>query len=78
MFKEYKSKPITRKAHQLTIKDIAAAKVIDNTTIQITIGNLDIRFKHYEPVHVGDFIVYLDETDIYHCSEKVFRERNIA
>lgn len=78
MFKEYQSKPVVRKAYQLSVADIAKAVVIDETTIQITLGSLDIRFKHYETVKSGDYVVYLKEDDIYHCSEEVFKERNIT
>ncbi len=37
-----------------------------------------IRFKAYEPPMAGDYIVYLNNNDVYHCSEKVFKERNVV
>lgn len=76
MFKDYQSKPITRKAHQVESLDELSA--VDESTATLTIGMEQYTYKYYEPVKVGDFIVFLDDTDIYHCSEKVFKERNIV
>ncbi len=76
MFKEYESKPITRLALQIT--DLTELESVDDTTLRFTKGKVAVLVKHYEPVKVGDFIVYLNESDIYHCSEKVFKERNIV
>jgi len=76
MFKDYESKPVTRKAHKVTADDVLT--VIDETTQSITIEGQTVNFKHYEEVKVGDYIVYLNESDIYHCNAEVFAERNIV
>ncbi|AGG58044.1 hypothetical protein VPAG_00008 [Vibrio phage douglas 12A4] len=81
MFKEYKSKPITRLAHEITQSDLDTLKKIGESMFHIVIHEQDttdhpVSFKAYEDVKVGDFIVYLDSSDIYHCSRKVFEERN--
>jgi hypothetical protein len=77
MFKEYQSKPITRLAHEVTT-DCTIMQTSDEATSQIFIGGVWLYFKHYELVSVGDWIVYINETDVYHCSNKVFRSRNIV
>lgn len=33
-------------------------------------------FKAYEEVKVRDYVVYINDDDIYHCTEQVFRDRN--
>lgn len=74
-FKEYKSKPITRFA--LEVREDHKIVKLDESTSKIENAEGDlILFNHYEPVNVGDFIVYLNEIDVYHCSRKVFLERN--
>jgi hypothetical protein len=73
MFKQYHSKPITRSAHLVTEDDVIVK--LDESTSSL---NGEVNFKHYEEVKVGDYIVYLNEEDIYHCNAKVFAERNIV
>ena len=78
MFKEYASKPIIRRAHKIVAEDVIT-KLAEEATYRIDskCAQVDVKFKAYEEVKAGDYIVYLDDTDIYHCSENVFRERNI-
>lgn len=76
MFKEYQSKPITRKAYQ--IKNFNELSEVDNCTARLKVGLVSVDFKFYEPVKVGDYVVFLNESDVYHCSESVFVERNIV
>lgn len=80
MFKDYQSKPITRSAHRITNEDTTyKVEGAESTYILIIKESLEkVRFKAYEEVKVGDYVVYLDDTDIYHCSAKVFEERNIV
>lgn len=79
MFKEYQSKPITRKAREVTEDDNITYHPDESTSLLISQNNEPpVKFKHYEPVNVGDFIVYLNDDDVYHCTRKVFLERNIV
>jgi hypothetical protein len=79
-FKPYESKPVTRHAFQITDK-MEWAKVgeaeymIGENTDETT--NI-IRFKAYEEPKLGDWIVRLTAEDTYHCTDAVFRERNIV
>ena len=71
-FKPYESQPITRMAYQVRPTDVIGA-VAESTSM------LDgVEFKHYEKVQAGDWIVRLSETDTYHCTDAVFRERNVV
>ena len=72
-FKEYESRPIVRKAFQLT--DKMSWFLIEDSTWMITASNL--RFKAYQKPESGDWIVRLTDIDTYHVTDTVFRERNI-
>ena len=72
-FKDYQSKPVIRSAHEVTEEDSVVK--VGEATYQI---NQDVLFKAYEDVKVGDFIVWLTASDVYHCSRSVFIERNIV
>ena len=76
MFKEYKSKPITRKA--LKIIEQHNVRYDGISTAKVTLEHRVLEFKCYEEPKVGDYICYLNAEDIYHCSAKVFEERNIV
>lgn len=76
MFKDYKSKPITRQAHEVTSED-KIVKLETESTYRLTCGKDTVVFKAYEKVEVGDYVVRLKADDIYHCSREVFKERNI-
>lgn len=79
MFKEYQSRAVTRKAYCVKKFDkITKARKETATFILRTEGELPVRFKAYEEIKPGDYIVYLTEDDIYHCSAEVFIERNIV
>ena len=74
----YQSKPITRLAHRITEADnIAKLPGIEATYSLASADQVNLIFKAYEEVKVGDYIVYLKDDDIYHCSAEVFAERNI-
>ena len=65
--------------HEVHEDDIIAKGNMDCTSELVVNGDsLGIKFKHYEPVDTGDFIVYLNESDVYHCTREVFLERNIV
>ena len=72
IFKDYESRPIIRKAYEIKPSDVIS--VVDESTAMIG----QVKFKHYEKIKPWDFIVYLDDADIYHYSRKVFMERNIV
>lgn len=76
-FKEYQSKPITRKACEVLSSDNIQKCQLQSTSA-IEVDGERLEFKHYEPVKVGDFIVYLNDDDIYHCDRAVFVDRNIV
>ncbi|WP_269519503.1 Gp49 family protein [Alteromonas sp. BMJM2] len=78
-FKEYQGKAIIRKAFEITSREqfIVEHQIIDDTyRFGLKLDGKVIEFVAHEPVNVGDFVVYLNESDIYHCSRKVFLERN--
>ena len=82
MFKEYQSKPIIRRAYKILKTDyIVEGKdnkhFILKTTHITTKGDSAIEFVAHEKIKTGDYIVYLNAKDIYHCNAKVFAERNI-
>lgn len=84
-FLGYESKQVTRMAFQITVNHVVVKpKSIDGC--EYTIGHIGenntvmspIKFKAYEEPKVGDWIVKLTEEDTYHCTDTVFRERNIV
>lgn len=83
-FKRYESRPITRLAHEITEDDVIfqashpVTRMILPNTYCIRVGEVEHTFKAYEEIKTGDFVVFLNEDDIYHCSREVFLERNIV
>lgn len=75
-FKSYTSKPVKRFAYEINSKDHIHA--LSETDYIITVEGEEISFKAHETIFPGDFIVFLDEDDVYHCRQGVFRERNIV
>ncbi len=75
MFKEYKSKPIIRKAHEITEQDKLTWDMYDHCAYIQYEGKSLCFTCHGEP-KVGDYIVYLNDEDVYHCNREVFHERN--
>lgn len=75
-FKEYQSKPVTRTAYKIQTSD--AIKALDGHTFEISIAGKPYVFKAYETIFPGDYVVFLDDSDIYHCRQAVFHERNIV
>lgn len=85
-FHQYESKPVTRTAYQLTKRDLVTMTwnhdLVSNTAkamIQIEGKKVVFAF-HCRPdeIKAGDYVVFLNENDTYHCSEEVFNERNIT
>lgn len=84
MFQPYESKPIIRMAVQITTVmqyDIEKVGGEESSWIWYVTGTgipERISFKAYEVPRVGDWIVRLTESDTYHVTDEVFRERNIV
>lgn len=77
-FKKYQSKPIERLAYLIKPEDEIEQNLPDkDCAVYPDAGQWSIDFVAHEKVNKGDYIVYLNEDDIYHCSAKVFTERNI-
>jgi hypothetical protein len=86
-FKDFESKPITRQAFQIK-PDVLIKKTPNESEYEahvIVHGDpataavaRTITFKAYEEPQQNDWIVRLTETDTYHVTDKVFRERNIV
>lgn len=78
-FKEYESKPIKRKALQMVDGRL---EHFDGATyrywFQTPEGPAVIMFAAHQKPMLGDWIVYLNDHDVYHCTDQVFRERNIV
>lgn len=76
-FTDYNSKPIVRKAYEILEGDLIE---YDTDTKQAILRHTNdvLPFVAYEQPKAGDYIVYLNEDDIYHCSSEVFKERNIT
>ena len=72
-FKNYESRPITRLAREITLDDD-----IHEVRENLYRLNDELDFVAYQTVFPGDFIVYLNAEDVYHCSREVFHERNIV
>ncbi|ANS06195.1 hypothetical protein HOR19_gp02 [Phage MedPE-SWcel-C56] len=72
-FKDYQSRPITRSAAQIP----AHASILywpEQSEAEVD----GVRFKCYEkPLH-GDYVCWLKDDDVYHCSKAVFEDRNIV
>lgn len=84
-FKLYDAKPIQREAHQLTVDDINSMtwKISNQSGNKavINVAGESVAFAfHCEPseIKAGDYVVFINDNDTYHCSEEVFNERNIT
>lgn len=79
-FTRYLGKPITRDAYQLNDIDLALMSCDPETKrATLDIEGVPIAFAyHCEPseIKAGDYVVFLNEQDTYHCSQEVFEDRN--
>ncbi len=90
MFKKYQSKPVERLAYKIKETDSVwllrggevAMQTEKSTTgervVYFNNSAVYLKFVAHEFVNVGDYIVFLNDIDIYHCNAKVFAERNIV
>jgi predicted ester cyclase len=79
MFKEYQGKQIIRKAFEITSPrqiHIEHDMINDKRRYALLTSDGPVEFVAHEEVKVGDFVVYLNDKDVYHCNRKVFLERN--
>jgi hypothetical protein len=79
-FLPYDSKPVTRKAFQIT--EGMSIHNIDESLWAVSYGpehDMEMVYfnAHEDPV-VGGWVVRLTDTDTYYCSDAVFRERNVV
>ena len=78
-FKPYESRPVIRQAFQLTASHTVTKSDVHPATYFVSHCTADtVQFKAYQEPVVGDWIVRLTEDDTYHCTDAVFRERNIV
>jgi hypothetical protein len=76
-FNRYESRPITRLAHCINAASSLEQCEEPNTWAVLVDGHR-ITFKAYEAPLVGDYVVYLNDEDVYHCTQEVFVARNIV
>lgn len=73
MFNPYYTKPTIRLAHEILFEDkITQVEGEESTyTLEDEYGYI-ITFKATASVRIGDYIIYLNKDDIYHCPIEVF------
>jgi len=76
-FKEYTSRPITRLAYEIQPDDVLWTTG-NESEWAVSVDGEVVKFKAYEDPEDGDYVVYLDDTDVYHCRRDVFHERNVV
>lgn len=76
-FRRYESRPITRLAYEIQESDVIEA-IPDSNLYDITVAGQAITFVAHQEILPGDFIVYLNADDVYHCGRDVFLERNVV
>ncbi len=82
-FKVFTGKPTERLAYQLTEQDIQHLSMNQSTKkANLVIDKcftLSFAFHcPFDEIKAGDYVVFLNSEDTYHCSEEVFNERNIT
>lgn len=77
-FQRYESRPITRLAHEITEADRIVSAGVGLLRLITPEGEKHTFTYSSMEVQTGDFVVYQDEDDIYHCPRGVFLERNIV
>lgn len=82
-FSVYQGKAINRIAYEIQLDDVITpikrANELDTggpALSEIVIGDVEYQFAHFEPVLAGDFICFLDDTDIYHVRQSIMEQRN--
>lgn len=79
-WKQYQGKQIQRTAYEVQDFDVIKTRTELHTggpsKSVIMIDGEEVEFVHYEPVKPGDFICYLDESDVYHVRRSVMQQRN--
>lgn len=75
----YESKPIIRLAHKITETDIECLSFIRYNEFMLHKDHAqELKFLAYGQPVEGDYIIKLDGELPYHCTAKVFEERNIT
>ncbi len=80
MFQTYQSKPIERLAHEITVEDRLEQQGFSTIWRLTNPEGKHILFDvpSGKKPEYGDYVVFIDERDVYHCSEAVFKERNVV
>ncbi|MER2490325.1 Gp49 family protein [Catenovulum sediminis] len=79
-FSLFMSKPIVRKAIEIKPHGKISA-MRDERNLQCNYkytegDDVSVYFVAHEEVNIGDFVVYLNDKDTYHCKRSVFMQRN--
>ena len=75
-FKRYPSRPITRLAYEIQEDDVLSSRTPGEW--QITVGTERVTFKAHAIPETGDFVVYQNAEDIYHCPREVFLGHSVV
>ena len=77
-FQKYQSKPVERTAYEITGNEDIEHQGAGAAVAKLEVGDMTINvvFSATQYIKVGDFIVYLNDNDIYHCPRDVFLDRN--
>lgn len=75
MFKEYQSKPTTRRAYRITSEDDVTYSAEANEATLVRTG---LVFGAVQQPVAGDYICKISEDDIYLIHRELFEERNIV
>ncbi len=78
MFKSYNSKPIQRLSCLILAAGVLAKVPDAEATWTYTFEANIVEFKAHQTPVVGDYIVYLNDDDVYHVDAKTFAEHNIT
>jgi len=77
-FKIYKSKPSTRLAHEIKESDTIEDGSSENRYRLTTKYGTFFEFSSYGEVNIGDFIVFINEHYVCHCSREIFMMNNVV
>lgn len=71
-FQIYETRPTQRLAHQITEDDRILNTDQDGYSLLITPTGTKITFSNNKDMKTGDYVIFLNKEDIYHCYKEVF------